>query len=535
MFLNPYLKEEEVDFYENIRNFSKDRVLPTAEQRDADATWDVNLWNEMGQMGLNGIAIPEEYGGQGASCLQCCHGAEAFNAGSVDGGLGLAWGAHTIIGTLPIVFFGTEEQKKKYLPKFATGEWISGLGLTEPGSGSDAAGLATTAKDMGDHYVLNGAKMFITNGPIGQVFIVMARTLEKKSRGPLGISAFIVESHMEGFSVSKVLRKLGHHTSTTAELVFQDMKVPKENLLGPLNSGFMRIGKKTLEWERTVLIAALVGGKEFTLEASLRYANEREQFGRPIFSFYPIKEKIVKNWVYMQAGRRYLYYVANQTDSGNSMPMQSSVLKLITSEAAEEVASETVQLHGGYGYMREYHVERFYRDIKLGTIGGGTSEIQRSIVASTYAGFEKFWESLEMMEDKSIRAKAESIYTQSLDSELELLSAIKNLVQIGQPLVKKANSQSLSFAMADLIMILSVMQQAFWDTANGHEGYTTAHRKRDFVIISWFMVSKYFKAIQSLSTLCKQEVQATVDAYLKMQKIEEFIEDCANYLTSGIL
>ena len=534
MFLNPYLSPDEVDFYDSVRTFAREKVFPSTEQRDANQTWDPELWKEMGSMGLNGIAIPQEYGGQGATCMQCCHGSEAFNAGSADGGLGLAWGAHTIIGTLPIVFFGTPEQKNKYLPKLATGEYIAGLGLTEPGSGSDAAGLLTTARDMGDHWLMNGAKMFITNGPIGQVFIVMARTMEKKSRGPMGISAFIVENTFPGFSVSKVLHKLGHHTSTTAELSFQDMKVPKENLLGPLHSGFMRIGKSTLEWERTVLIAALVGGAEFTLEASVKYATEREQFGKPIFDFYAIKEKIVKNWVYMQAGRRYLYYVARKKDEGESLPMQSSILKLITSESGEELASETVQLHGGYGYMREYHVERFYRDIKLGTIGGGTSEVQRSIVFSTYPGYQKFMQGLESSYTEEIRQKAENDYAKSQFNEIELMKSMTELLKTSEKNVKKT-SQALSFAFADVVMLTSILWQGYWDCAQAHGSYTIEAKKRDFALLCWFLTGKYAPSIQALAGVAPVESKAVFSEYLALNNLEQAVIDCAAYVKEGVL
>nr|OBZ97749.1 Acyl-CoA dehydrogenase, C-terminal domain protein [Leptospira interrogans serovar Copenhageni/Icterohaemorrhagiae] len=201
-------------------------------------------------------------------------------------------------------------KKNKYLPKLVNGEWIAGLGLTEPDSGSDAAGMRTYAEKTKDGFVLNGSKTFITNGPIGQVFIIMARTT--KSRGPMGISAFIVESKNKGFSVSKVLKKLGHNTSTTAELTFEDMYVPDENLLGPLHSGFLRIGKATLEWERTVLLAALMGGMENILENCIRYSWQRQQFGKSILNFFAIKEKIARIWVYLCAARRMTYFVARK-------------------------------------------------------------------------------------------------------------------------------------------------------------------------------------------------------------------------------
>ena len=244
--MNFALPEEILEFKENVKSFAKSVILPSAEERDLNGTWDPILWKKMGEMGLLGLSIPEEYGGQGASCLMTTVAHEAFAEGSCDGGLTLALGAHAIIGTMPIVFCGTEAQKRKYLPKLATGEYTSGLGLTEPGSGSDAAGsMETRAVKKGEKYVLNGTKMFITNGPIGDVFIVMAVT--DKSKGAMGISVFIVEKGFKGFKVGKKLNKMGMRTSLTSELIFEDMEVPEENRLEKENSGFVRIGRATLE------------------------------------------------------------------------------------------------------------------------------------------------------------------------------------------------------------------------------------------------------------------------------------------------
>jgi acyl-CoA dehydrogenase len=241
--MNFALPEEILEFKENVKAFSRATIFPSVEERDLHGTWDPNLWKKMGEMGLLGLSIPEEYGGQGASCLMTSVAHEAFAEGSVDGGLTLALGAHAIIGAMPIVLCGTEAQKKKYLPKIATGEFTSGLGLTEPGSGSDAAGsMETRAVKKGDKYVLNGTKMFITNGPIGDVFIVMAVT--DKSKGAMGISVFIVEKSFKGFKVGKKLNKLGMRTSTTSELIFEDMEVPEENRIEKENSGFARVGDR---------------------------------------------------------------------------------------------------------------------------------------------------------------------------------------------------------------------------------------------------------------------------------------------------
>lgn len=528
-FMNPYI-EEAKDFYESVKSFSQQQILPGVEDRDENAVWSDGLWKKMGSMGLNGISIPEQYGGQGSNCLQCCIASEALAAGAADGGLGLAWGAHTIIGTLPIVLFGTEEQKKKYLPKLATGEWIAGLGLTEPGSGSDAAGLISRAEDKGDHYIVNGSKMFITNGPVGDVFICMIRTKEGNSRGPMGISAFIIEKSMKGFSVGKILKKLGMHTSTTSELIFEDMVVPKENLLGPLNSGFMRIGRATLEWERTVLVAASSGMMEFVLQRCLRYAREREQFGKPIIHFYAIQEMLAKNWVMLQTSRRYIYYVAGAKDSGESLPMQAGILKLLVSESGEDIAREAVQIHGGYGYMREYHMERVYRDVKLGTIGAGSSEVMRSIIASVYPGFEKFAESLQSMNAEETRTAAESEYTKSLGGELELLAGLKGLLREVSTCIKKDSNQSVHFAFANLVMICSVLQQAFWDCGSDSGHYTVQDKKRDFVLLSYFLTGKYIQSIHLLQRLSPGKAVAVIEAYSRLTHIEDRVNECIEFL-----
>ncbi|MCB1190058.1 MAG: acyl-CoA dehydrogenase family protein [Leptospiraceae bacterium] len=534
-YLNPYINDENLEFYENVKVFARNKIFPGVEDRDEKAVWSDELWKKMGEMGLNGIAIPEEFGGQGASCLQCCQASEAFSIGAVDGGLGLAWGAHTIIGTLPIVFFGTEEQKKKYLPKLATGEWIAGLGLTEPSSGSDAAGLITRSVDKGDHYVVNGSKMFITNGPVGDVFICMIRTKEGESRGPLGISAFIVEKGMKGFGVGKVLKKLGMHTSTTSELIFEDMIVPKENLLGPLHSGFIRIGRATLEWERTVLVSATMGMNEFILDKSFHYAYNRHQFGKPILNFYAIQEKLVKNWIYLQASRRYIYYVARTKDAGEFLPMQASILKLITTEPGEEIAHEGVQILGGYGYMREYHLERIYRDVKLGTIGAGSSEVMRSIVASSFPGFFKFKESMNYMAEASVQKKAEQSYTQSISGELELISAIEELLIAVASKIKKISEQSIEFAFADLVMIYSVLKQSFWDCAYDSKHYTVDDKKRDLVLLCWFLVTKYIKSFYYLKIIAAEEGTRVFQAYYNLSDIQKRIEDCMEFLKRGLL
>jgi len=379
--MNFALPEEILEFKENVKAFSRATIFPSVEERDLHGTWDPNLWKKMGEMGLLGLSIPEEYGGQGASCLMTSVAHEAFAEGSVDGGLTLALGAHAIIGAMPIVLCGTEAQKKKYLPKIATGEFTSGLGLTEPGSGSDAAGsMETRAVKKGDKYMLNGTKMFITNGPIGDVFIVMAVT--DKSKGAMGISVFIVEKSFKGFKVGKKLNKLGMRTSTTSELIFEDMEVPEENRIEKENSGFARVGRATLEWERTVLVAGSIGSMQSMLDNGVLYAKQRQQFNQPIIRFQAIQDKIARTRMKLDAARLLIYKSATRKDMGIPAPIESSIAKLYATEASNEVAYDIGQIYGGYSFIHEFPIERAYRDARLGTIGGGTSEVMRSIIAA---------------------------------------------------------------------------------------------------------------------------------------------------------
>ena len=240
---NPYVPQDDREFYFMVKDMAREKIYPTALERDRKAEWSPELWQELAKTQLTGITIDPEYGGQGGNCLQASLTHEAMYAGSADGGFTLSWGAHSVIGALPIQLNGNEEQKKKYLPSLASGEKMAAFGLTEAGAGSDNAAMLSFAQDCGDHFLLNGTKMFITNGAVADVFVTLART--KKGKSPVGISAFIVEKDFPGFAVGNVLKKLGHHSSTTTELIFDNVKIPKENLLGPLHSGFLRVGRST--------------------------------------------------------------------------------------------------------------------------------------------------------------------------------------------------------------------------------------------------------------------------------------------------
>lgn len=375
------LPDEVMEFREQVYDFAVRDIRPSSEARDLAGTWDPALWKKMANIGLLGLSVQEEYGGSGASCLMTTVAHEAFAEGSLDGGLTLALGAHAIIGTMPIALLGTEAQKKKYLPKLASGEWTAGLGLTEPSSGSDAAGsMRTVAVKKGDRYIINGSKMFITNGPIGDVFVCMAITDKKK--GAFGVSVFIVEKTFKGFSVGKKLNKMGMRTSTTSELIFEDMEVPAENMISEENSGFLRVGRATLEWERTVLVAAGLGSMKNLISEGTRYAKQREQFGEPIIRFQAIQDKIARSRYKLDAARLLIYQSAIKKDLGLPAPIESSIGKLYTTESNVEVAYDMGQVFGGYSFIHEYPVERAYRDVRLSTLGAGTSEVMRSIIAS---------------------------------------------------------------------------------------------------------------------------------------------------------
>ncbi len=333
----------------------------------------------MGAFGLLGITYPETFGGSGADVVTACLAGEAVAQGGAEGGLCLAWGAHTYLCGDTIWRHGTEERKKKYVPKLASGEWVGAMGLTEPGAGSDAASIRTTAIRKGDYYYLNGTKMFITNGPIADVMVIIAVTDKEKKAA--GISAFIVEKNYAGFSVGRELKKMGVRASTTGELVFEDCPVPAENLLRREGEGFL-IALGTVEWDRSTLLAPSLGGLEYALEACVAYAKERRQFDRPIASFQAIQHKLADMKVIIEAMRLLIYRVAWLKDQGKGInPVEAAVAKLYVGELGMKAAHDAVQIHGGYGFMHEYPVERLYRDTRLGSIGGGTSEIMRLIIA----------------------------------------------------------------------------------------------------------------------------------------------------------
>ena len=371
--------DEQRMFRETVYRFAREEIAPLCEEADLKSEFSFDIWKKMGEMGLLGLPVPEQYGGQGADFVTCCLAGEAVGHAGVDGGHTLAWGAHTYLCAANIMQHGTEAQKKKYLPKLATGEWIGCMGLTEPGCGSDAAAMTTTAIRKGDKYILNGAKMFITNAPLSQVFVVFA-TLDKTQRHK-GITTFIVEKDFPGGSTGKPLHKMGCRCSVTSEVFFEDCEVPVENCLGGEGLGWL-IALGGVEWDRSTLLAPFVGGGIFMLENCARYANQRWAFNRPIREFQSIQNRIADMKVYLEASKLAVYRVAASKDNGMALnPLYAGVSKVYMGDKGFEMSSAAVDLFGGYGYIHEYPVERNMRDAKLGQLGGGTSDIMRMIVA----------------------------------------------------------------------------------------------------------------------------------------------------------
>jgi len=375
--------EEQLLFRDTIYKYAKNEIVPLCEEADLKSEFSFEIWKKLGQMGLLGLPFPEEYGGQGADVVTCCLAGEALGHAGVDSGHLLALGAHTYLCTDTLYKHGNEEQRKKYVPKLASGEWIGCMGLTEPGAGSDAASLQTTAVKKGDRWILNGSKTFITNAPVANVCVVYATV--DKSKKHAGITAFIVEKDFKGFSTGKPFHKMGVRASTTSEVFFEDCEVPEENVLGNIGEGFM-YAHQTLEWDRSALLAPFVGGMQFMIEQCARYASERVQFEKPIKSFQAIQHKLADMKVVLEAARLAVYRVASLKDAGYPINhLQASIAKAFVGDWGFKVTSEAVQIFGGYGYIHDYPVERMLRDAKLAQIGGGTSEVQRLIISRLLA------------------------------------------------------------------------------------------------------------------------------------------------------
>ena len=360
-----------------IRAFAEEEVKPIAFQLDQENAFPDEAVKKLGELGLMGIPYPKEYGGAGLDVLSYAIAVEELSR--VDGGTGVILSAHVSLGSWPIFAYGTEEQKQKYLVPLAKGEKIGAFGLTEPNAGSDAGGTETTAVLKGDHYVLNGGKIFITNAPKADTYVVFAVTTP--DIGTRGISAFIVEKGWKGFSFGDHYDKMGIRSSSTAELIFDNVMVPKENLLGKEGKGF-KIAMKTLDGGRIGIASQALGLGEGAVEEAINYTKERVQFGRRLSQFQNTQFQLADMHTRMQAAQFLVYSAAMKKQNGEPYSMDAAMAKLFAAEAASDVTRRAVQLFGGYGYTREYPVERMMRDAKITEIYEGTSEVQRMVISS---------------------------------------------------------------------------------------------------------------------------------------------------------
>jgi isovaleryl-CoA dehydrogenase len=366
---------------QTVRSFSDDHIAPRADAIDRTNKFPRDLWPEMGKLGLHGITVEEEYGGSGLGYLEHCVAMEEVSRGSAA--VGLSYGAHSNLCVNQIRRNGSDAQKRKYLPKLISGEHVGALAMSEPGSGSDVVSMKTRAEKKGDRYVLNGSKMWITNGPEAETLVVYAKT--DPAAGPRGITAFLIEKGMKGFSTAQKLDKLGMRGSDTCELVFQDCEVPAENVLGKVGEG-VKVLMSGLDYERAVLAAGPLGIMQAALDVVLPYVHERKQFGEPIGTFQLVQGKLADMYVLMNAARSYVYSVARACDRGETTREDAAGAILFAAEGATKVALDAIQLLGGNGYINEVPTGRLLRDAKLYEIGAGTSEIRRLLIGREIFG-----------------------------------------------------------------------------------------------------------------------------------------------------
>jgi len=360
---------------ESTRRFSDKEIAPRAAAIDRENQFPRDLWPKMGELGLHGITAPEEYGGLGLGYLEHCVAIEEVSRGSAS--VGLSYGAHSNLCINQIVRNGDTAQKARYLPKLVSGEHVGALAMSEPGAGSDVVSMTTRADRKGDRFVLNGAKMWITNGPIADTLIVYAKT--DPAAGARGISAFLIEKAFRGFRAGTKLDKLGMRGSDTSELIFEDCEVPEQNLLGDLGHG-AGVLMSGLDYERAVLAAGPLGIMQSAMDTVLPYVHERKQFGQPIGEFQLIQGKLADMYVAMNASRAYVYAVAKACDRGETTREDAAGAILYSAERATGVALDAIQILGGNGYTNDYPLGRLLRDAKLYEIGAGTSEIRRMLI-----------------------------------------------------------------------------------------------------------------------------------------------------------
>jgi isovaleryl-CoA dehydrogenase len=360
---------------DTVRSYSQDRIAPLAEKIDRDDWFPREIWPEMGELGLHGITVEEEWGGSGLGYLEHCIAMEEVSRASAS--IGLSYGAHSNLCVNQLRRWGRDDQRKRYLEKLVTGEHLGALAMSEPGAGSDVVSMKLRADKKGDRYILNGSKMWITNGPSADTMIIYAKT--DVDAGPKGITAFLVEKDFPGFSVAQKLDKLGMRGSETGELVFQDCEVPEENVLGEVGKG-VNVLMSGLDYERAVLAAGAIGIMQAAMDVVIPYVHEREQFGQPIGTFQLVQGKVADMYVSMNASKAYVYAVAKACDRGETTREDAAGAILYAAENATRMALDAIQLLGGNGYINEYPTGRLLRDAKLYEIGAGTSEIRRMLI-----------------------------------------------------------------------------------------------------------------------------------------------------------
>lgn len=359
-----------------VRDFGAKHIKPKMMEWDESQEFPVEVFKKLGELGLMGVLVPTEYGGSGFGYLEYVTAIAELS--KIDGSIGLSMAAHNSLCTGHILQFGNEEQKKKYLPKLATAEWIGAWGLTEPNTGSDAGNMRTVAVQDGDYWVINGAKNFITHGKSGNVAVVIVRTGEVGDSH--GMTAFVIEKGTEGFSAGRKEDKLGMRASETTELIFQDCRVHKDQILGEVGEGFVQ-AMKVLDGGRISIAALSLGIAQGALDAALAYSKERHQFNKPISAFQGIAFKLADMATEIEAASLLTYQAADMKNRGLNVNKESAMAKLYASEVSVRVANEGVQIFGGYGFTKDYPAEKYYRDAKLCTIGEGTSEIQKLVIS----------------------------------------------------------------------------------------------------------------------------------------------------------
>jgi len=370
------LNENQIMIAKMIRDFGAKEITPFRKEWDDNQEFPLQLFKKLGELGLMGVLIPTEYGGSGFGYFE--YVTAIVELTKLDPGVGLSMAAHNSLCSGHIMMFGNEEQKKKYLPKLATCEFLGAWGLTEPNTGSDAGNMRTVAVEDGDYYVINGAKNFITHGVSGDVAVVIARTGEVGDSH--GMTAFIIDRDTPGFRGGRKEDKLGMRSSETAELIFEDCRIHKSQILGEVGEGFIQ-SMKILDGGRISIAALSLGIAEGALEASIQYSKEREQFNKPISSFQGISFKLADMATQVEASKLLIYQASDMKNKGLNITKESAMAKLYASEVSVSVSNEAVQIFGGYGFTKDYPVEKYYRDAKLCTIGEGTSEIQKMVIS----------------------------------------------------------------------------------------------------------------------------------------------------------